>query len=260
MCSPRPAARYLQSHPLSPARCVHTAFARRLARPAACGLPRALSDALLAALGTVRDGLQPAAVELGHLPCDEHGPHVFRVLLPAPRPSACPLPSRCVHRERTRRLLCASRPAPALAAPCALRPLWQWAFAFNQPLSWDTSRVTIMRGMFSVSCSQPQPPQAMQLHPLPCTLRAPRLLAARRASPGARSPPRLVRPACDPRQRAYAFNQALGWDISSVTDKSRMFKVRCSPRALPPNLCSQTPCPRGTSRTASPCIPTGSAG
>ena len=177
----------------------------------------------------------------------------------SPRPA--PQPAPFLHAACTANAHAASSAPPG---PLQLSPHhvpcdpWQWAFAFNQPLSWDTSRVTIMRGMFYVSCSQPQPPQAMQLHPLPCTLRAPRLLAARRASPGARSPPRLVRPACDPRQRAYAFNQALGWDISSVTDKSRMFKVRCSPRALPPNLCSQTPCPRGTSRTASPCISTGS--
>jgi hypothetical protein len=49
----------------------------------------------------------------------------------------------------------------------------------------------------------------------------------------ARSPPRTVCPACDPRQFAVVFNQPLSWDTSSVTDMDYMFSVRCSPRPAP---------------------------
>ena len=53
------------------------------------------------------------------------------------------------------------------------------------------------------------------------------------------APPHTACPACDPWQRATAFNQPLmSWDTSSVTNTDRMFAVRGSPRALPPT-CSR---------------------
>jgi surface protein len=76
--------------------------------------------------------------------------------------------------------------------------------------------------MFSVRCS-PSP--------------APHILHSRAAAASrlpARSPPRTVRPACDPRQHAEAFNADIsGWDTSRVTDMRYMFNVRCSPRPAP---------------------------
>ena len=145
----------------------------------------------------VRARLQPAA-ELGHLPSHNHGEHVSGALLPthtAPRYAVAALsPARCVHATCTPRARPpppASRPAarPAPYTPCACDPR-QNALVFNQPLSWDISRVTDMRWMFTVPCSpRPVPPnlQSLALLPARCVHRAiaPRVhpRAAARASP-----------------------------------------------------------------------------
>ena len=115
----------------------------------------------------------------------------------------------------------------------------QNAWAFNQPLSWDTSRVTDMLRTLQVRClSAYRPPICTQSHPLsplhaactPCTPAASRLLA--------RSPPRTPH---DSRQEARAFNQPLSWDTSAVTDMSLMFHVRSSPRPAPQSAVAPAP-------------------
>ena len=101
-----------------------------------------------------RDGLQPAP-ELGHLRRHGHELHVYGALLPAPRPPqpavAALSPARCMHTPRSP---AASR-LPARSLPRTVCPACdprQYARAFNQPLSWDTSRVTDMRYTFYVRC------------------------------------------------------------------------------------------------------------
>ena len=102
---------------------------------------------------------------------------------------------------------------------------------FNQPLSFDTSSVTDMFGMFQV-----RSPAGAQLE-------------------------LLHHPFVYSRQDAYKFNQPLSFDTSSVTSMTEMFKVRalpCTPSARPtPRTLScalfatlgraQTPCPPPTS-------------
>jgi surface protein len=118
----------------------------------------------------------------------------------------------------------------------------QEAYAFNQPLSLDTSSVTKMRGMFwvrplRVPC--PPCPAGSSVHAA-CTATAPTALPP--LSPRVSSPlGRVVT-----RQEASAFNQPLSFDTSSVTDMSSMFYVRPRARALPP-----TPCPQRPSRLCS---------
>ena len=72
----------------------------------------------------------------------------------------------------------------------------------------------------------------------------------------ARSPPRTVCPACDPRQFAEAFNQPLGWDTSGVTDMRYIFDVRCSP-APAPSACSLSPSTLHRLHPDCACIPAG---
>lgn len=58
-----------------------------------------------------------------------------------------------------------------------MESMFQNALVFNQPLSWDISRVTDMRWMFAVPCSpRPVPPNLQSLALLParcvCTARS----------------------------------------------------------------------------------------
>ena len=202
----------------------------------------------------------------------------------------------------------------------------QLAEAFNQPLSWDTSRVTDMTSMFSVRCLLPpaphichiapsppprtlpvppsrSPPPASRLavRPDPCTLclrpsagregfepadhfrhvqrhghardvlrvfpapRPPDLesrpllctrcvhcaVVRRLPPPAARSSPRTVCPACDPRQSAHKFNQPLSFDTSRVTRMRWMNYVRQTPaRPVPPPICSHSLSPVGRPRVS----------
>eukprot|EP00964_Phaeocystis_antarctica_P036686 scaffold20948_cov51-Phaeocystis_antarctica.AAC.2 len=66
---------------------------------------------------------------------------------------------------------------------------------------------------------------------LPCTPLAPRSPAA--SCLPARTSPRTVCPPFDSRQYAYAFNQPLSFDTTSVTDMNRMFEVRSAPCPAP---------------------------
>jgi len=100
----------------------------------------------------------------------------------------------------------------------------QYASAFNQPLSLDTSSVTNMYQMFHVRSAR-APASSLRTWVL-C------LHAACAAA--ARTPSRLPAPpfaalfmlSLSTRQYAYAFNQPLSWDTSRVTTMSHMFNVR----------------------------------
>ena len=84
--------------------------------------------------------------------------------------------------------------------PCALIPR-QRASAFNQPLSFNTSRVKTMSQMFNVRSSRA------------------------RITPVAASPC-ITCSLLSTRQRASAFNQPLSFDTSKVTNMQSMFEVR----------------------------------
>ena len=99
----------------------------------------------------------------------------------------------------------------------------QYASAFNQPLSFDTSSVTSMRQMFKVRSARTLPSAS--------TVGASLLLAPPTTPlhPPACLPPHVVPPPMPPlstRQSATAFNQPLSFDTSSVTDMEGMFHVR----------------------------------
>ena len=97
----------------------------------------------------------------------------------------------------------------------------QGASTFNQPLTLDTSSVTDMSYMFNVRSS----------HALRTTQPPARTLLVHVTRP--------LSYACPPfssRQSAWAFNQPLNFDTSSVTTVYYMFQVR-SARGLPP-ICS----------------------
>jgi hypothetical protein len=99
---------------------------------------------------------------------------------------------------------------------------WQGAYAFNQPLSLNTSSVTDMSKMFDVrfrTC----PTSNLQLAPLlhaACACTLPNNLL--------RHLLHLVLLVCylSTWQHASAFNQPLSLNTSSVTDMSKMFDVR----------------------------------
>ena len=92
---------------------------------------------------------------------------------------------------------------PASHAPLCTR---QGAYAFNQPLSLNTSTVTNMQYMFQVRSAPAHTPS--------------RLLARL-------SPSHLCLPWT--RQNARAFNQPLSFDTSSVPNMAYMFQVRSAP-------------------------------
>ena len=126
---------------------------------------------------------------------------------------------------------------PPLPPPASHARLFtrQAASAFNQALSFDTSKVTNMNSMFSVRSARALVPTALS-RALPvhaaCVAATPRPHASR-AAPLPTSHARL-----STRQKAPAFNQALSFDMSSVTDVRGMFQVR-SARALPTPALSQ---------------------
>ena len=184
-------------------------------------------------------------------------------------------PARCVHCRRAPPLASRSRSAPLQPAPHrvsrACNPR-QHAYAFNQPLSWDTSGVTNMQSMFDVR-PNPHPQihipahlvyllQSAESRPVPRTLRVHTAGARARLPPSAAySSPRTARPACDPWQGATAFNQPLSWDTSGVTNMVGMFYVRLTALCHEPaqsrlhTACTAIarPCTRG--RRGSPLIP-----
>ena len=125
----------------------------------------------------------------------------------------------------------------------------QGARVFNQPLSFDTFKVTTMNSMFAVRSARALAPSLESGPPRACHLR--------RRHP---TPPRLPRrtPLLEShahlltRQVATAFNQPLSFDTSKVTNMERMFQVR-SARALAPTALSRAlpvhaTCVAGTER------------
>ena len=130
------------------------------------------------------------------------------------------------------------RPAPPAARTssriaCALLPTRQEASAFNQPLSFDTSSVTYMNNMFVVRSAPTLPPQAL-VRPSLCALLA---LPRPHALPPPGPPPRRASNALlSTRQDAYAFNQPLSFDTSSVADMRNMLSVRSTRVPCPPSL------------------------
>ena len=111
-------------------------------------------------------------------------------------------------------------PLPASHACLSTR---QYAYAFNQPLSFDTSKVTTMYAMFYVRSARALAPTALSralfVHAA-CVAATPRAHASR-AAPLPASHARL-----STRQGASAFNQALSFDTSKVTTMRQMFYVR----------------------------------
>ena len=133
-------------------------------------------------------------------------------------------------------------PTPSRAATTPHRPsraplpTRQQATSFNQSLSIDTSSVTDMSAMFMVRSTRALTPSLQSGLPPACRCRL------RRRWP-TQALPRFTRaalaPHCMPallstRQQAYAFNQPLSLDTSSVTDMSQMFFVRPAYTALRP--------------------------
>ena len=135
---------------------------------------------------------------------------------PPPQPAVtCPPPlhSACMHAALTRCLpptgsrLPAHSP-PRSREPCACDPR-QYAYKFNQPLSWDISRVTNTGYMFYVRCSaRPAPPCSAQPLPLPCTLRAPRSRPYTPAGGGSRVAPPTPHALLATRQDARSLSAA----------------------------------------------------
>eukprot|EP00964_Phaeocystis_antarctica_P143390 scaffold108938_cov51-Phaeocystis_antarctica.AAC.1 len=114
----------------------------------------------------------------------------------------------------------------------------QDATAFNQPLSFDTSKVTNMGTMFAVRYARAPAPN-LQSGPRP--VHAACAAATTRRPPASRPVPRPASYALlSTRQSAAAFNQPLSFDTSKVTNMGHMFYVR-SARALPPSLESGSP-------------------
>ena len=137
-------------------------------------------------------------------------------------PACTPLPPLPPH------VLTPPQPAPRRASHTRLSTR-QYATAFNQPLSFDTSKVTNMNQMFRVRSARASlesgPPRA-------CRLR----VAATQRPPASRTVPlHALHARLSTRQSAKRFNQPLSFDTSKVTDMGYMFQVRsarvpCSPQ------------------------------
>eukprot|EP00964_Phaeocystis_antarctica_P017930 scaffold9957_cov44-Phaeocystis_antarctica.AAC.4 len=161
----------------------------------------------------VRVGVQPAA-ELRHLQRHGHVPHVLRALLPVPCPESAvePSPARCVRRGRLPHP--ASR-LPGRTLPRTVCPPFdsrQYASAFNQPLSFDTSSVTRMGYMFTVRPSpRPAPICSRALSPARCLHRG-------------RPPPPASQPAT--RTAAYAL-PATRQSATSLSNANKLL-IRCA--------------------------------
>jgi hypothetical protein len=137
---------------------------------------------------------------------------------------------------RARRLRCprptppASRPCTSPHIACSSLSTRQYASAFNQSLSFDTSKVADMRYMFQVRSARALAPKPW-VGPSPCTPLAPPPPHALPPHGAQLAPHRMLLPST--RQGASAFNQPLSFDTSKVTNMWAMFIVR-SARALAP--------------------------
>jgi hypothetical protein len=148
-----------------------------------------------------------------------------RALAPTSLESGLP---PCMRRRRPTPSRLPARTSPRIACPSLSTR--QRTDVFNQPLSFDTSEVTLMGWMFSVRSARALTPNSLESGHSPvhaaCAAAAPHPPASRRA-------PRPVShvPLPTTRQDARAFNQPLSFDTSKVTDMTGMFYVR-SARAL----------------------------
>ena len=138
MCAPLRALPRICSRALSPAPCLHRgrpAITRRLPPPGPHLAPPASQPCTACSTCAPPRALSQSAVE--------------------------PAPARCVNRDRP--------PPPARTSPRTACPPFdsrQSASAFNQPLSFDTTSVTSMYGMFRVR-SSPCPAPNLQSSPAP---------------------------------------------------------------------------------------------
>ena len=127
------------------------------------------------------------------------------------------------HRLRLRCPHALPFPGPRLAPCMPLLSTWQKAKAFNQPLSFDTSKVATMGYMFSVRSVRAPPPSLQSVLPRACAACA----ATTPWPPASRTASRpTVYALRSTRQRQSAFNQPLSFDTSSVTAMDAMFQVR----------------------------------
>ena len=161
-----------------------------------------------------------------------------RALAPTALSRAFPVRAACVGTTQRPHASRAVPPSPASHARLSTR---QGAFgppfqAFNQPLSFDTSKVTNMGYMFHVRSARALDPHSLESGPpRACRLRRrhPQRPHASRAAPLPTPHARL-----STRQGAFAFNQPLSFDTSKVTSMGGMFAVR-SARALAPTALSR---------------------
>ena len=120
--------------------------------------------------------------------------------------------ARCM---RGRRPLAAPRRPPRIVYPLSTRQL---AYAFNQPLNFDTSRVINMDEMFEVHSTRALRPGPSLAFPLHCPLHA-------RPPPPHRLPS-ISHAILWTRQGAKYFNQPLSsFDTRRVTIMGEMFRV-----------------------------------
>ena len=139
-------------------------------------------------------------------------------------------------------------PGPHLAPNIACLPFCSAVHAsvFNQPLSFNTSSVTTMQGMFVVRFARPRcPPTSLPRMPHAACRRMPHAAYACRLRPSKRRPTPSRFPAHTSPHVAYlpsawqfalAFNQPLNFDTPSVKTMSYMFLVRPS-RPRPSHQC-----------------------
>ena len=195
-------ARALGPQALSRAILVHASCRAATTHPRPSRLPARTSSPRIACPpfdSAARVGLQPAA-ELRHLQRHDHGLHVQRALRacpwpPSPEPGLFPVLHAACRAATTPQAL--PPPGSHLSFPAshALPSTRQYASAFNQPLSFDTSSVTNMWNMFWVRSARALGPQPFESRG-PCmpTL-PPRTLSP--ASRHAPRPPLYTRPPFD---------------------------------------------------------------
>eukprot|EP00964_Phaeocystis_antarctica_P033174 scaffold18824_cov49-Phaeocystis_antarctica.AAC.2 len=182
----------------------HESHVRAPSLPITRPAPRPVTHALLSTAAG-RGGLQPAA-ELRHVPRHEHGRHVRGALT-----RACPARRTPQSRVLRVRAVCARR-CPTRPSSPAFRPAHlasyrtpyfrprQAAVAFNQPVNFNTSRVTNMAGMFLVRSPRvlgpPSPPSRGSSVSTPL---APATALRALAPPpsGLHTSPRIARPTFD---------------------------------------------------------------
>ena len=204
-------------------------LARRLRPTRPHAAPRSASYALVSTRQGATAFNQPLSFDTSKVTNMKYMLHVrsARALPPTALSRSLPVHADCVAATPH-----ASRAVP-LPASHALLSTRQGAEAFNQPLSFDTSKVTDMLDMFlvyapRVPCAPPAFSRALLVHAA-CVAATPRPPASRPAPHPAPHAPLSTR------QGARAFNQPLSFDTSKATIMQGMFLV-CSARALVPSL------------------------